>query len=95
MTTHYDFVLAGGGLAGLSLACRLAETTAFERRLPQMQTTTLILFGAEDKVVPPANAGLLAAQIPHSRVEILPGVGHFFPLEMPTAANAVIAAFLR
>jgi lycopene beta-cyclase len=29
--THYDFVLAGGGLAGLSLACRLTETAAFER----------------------------------------------------------------
>ncbi|MCB0229109.1 MAG: lycopene cyclase, partial [Anaerolineae bacterium] len=23
---HYDFVLAGGGLAGLSLACRLARS---------------------------------------------------------------------
>jgi lycopene beta-cyclase len=30
--THYDFVLAGGGLAGLSLACRLAETAAFDQR---------------------------------------------------------------
>lgn len=30
--THYDFVLAGGGLAGLSLACRLAETPAFDGR---------------------------------------------------------------
>jgi lycopene beta-cyclase len=30
--THYDFVLAGGGLAGLSLACRLAETPAFDQR---------------------------------------------------------------
>lgn len=30
--THYDFVLVGGGLAGLSLACRLAETAAFDQR---------------------------------------------------------------
>jgi lycopene beta-cyclase len=29
---HYDFILAGGGLAGLSLACRLAETPAFDQR---------------------------------------------------------------
>jgi len=28
---HYDFVIAGGGLAGLSLACRLAETSAFNQ----------------------------------------------------------------
>jgi lycopene beta-cyclase len=31
MTNYYDFVLAGGGLAGLSLACRLAEIADFER----------------------------------------------------------------
>lgn len=32
MTTRYDFVIAGGGLAGLSLACRLAESAAFAQR---------------------------------------------------------------
>lgn len=30
MMTHYDFLIAGGGLAGLSLACWLAETPAFD-----------------------------------------------------------------
>jgi lycopene beta-cyclase len=29
--TPYDFLIVGGGLAGLSLACRLAETPAFDR----------------------------------------------------------------
>lgn len=29
--THFDFVIAGGGLAGLSLASRLAETPAFDQ----------------------------------------------------------------
>lgn len=72
----------------------LSEAAAFERRLPQVQAATLILSGAADKVVPPANADLLAAQIPHSRVEILPNAGHFFPLETPAAANAIITAFL-
>ena len=30
--THFDFVIVGGGLAGLSLACRLAESAAFDQR---------------------------------------------------------------
>lgn len=28
---HFDFAIVGGGLAGLSLACRLAETPAFDQ----------------------------------------------------------------
>lgn len=73
----------------------LSEAAAFERRLPQVQAPTLILFGAADKVVPPANADLLAAQIPRGRVKILPNAGHFFPFEAPEAANAAIIVFLR
>ena len=26
MTNHYDYILAGGGLAGLSLACHLVNS---------------------------------------------------------------------
>ncbi|MCA9970631.1 MAG: alpha/beta fold hydrolase [Anaerolineales bacterium] len=72
----------------------LAETAAFENRLPAVTAPTLILFGAHDKVVPPANADLLAAKIPNHTVHILPNAGHFFPIETPDAANAAIIDFL-
>jgi pimeloyl-ACP methyl ester carboxylesterase len=45
--------------------------------------------------VPPANADLLAEQIPHSEVHILPDAGHFFPIEKPEEANEVIIDFLQ
>ncbi len=77
---------------GLSL---LSEAACFETRLPAVQAETLILFGAHDKVVPPGNADLLAAQIPNSSVHLLPDAGHFFPIETPDAANAVIIEFLQ
>lgn len=72
----------------------ISEATAFEHRLAAVTAPTLILFGAEDKVVPPANAPLLANRIPAARVEILPNAGHFFPFETPDAANAAVIRFV-
>lgn len=73
----------------------LAEAACFEHKLSAITAPTLILFGAQDKVVPPGNAELLARQIPHSTIALLPDVGHFFPFETPDAANAVIVNFLK
>lgn len=72
----------------------ISEAAAFEHRLAAVTAPTLILFGAEDKVVPPANAPLLANRIPAARVEILPNAGHFFPFETPDAANAAVIRFV-
>jgi pimeloyl-ACP methyl ester carboxylesterase len=77
---------------GLSL---LAEAASFEHKLEHVPTPTLIMFGEHDKVVPPDNAALLAAKLPRTEVQILPGAGHFFPFETPEAANAAIIAFLE
>ena len=77
---------------GIGMAL-LAEEAAFEQRLPSISAPTLILFGAHDKVVPPANADLLAKQIPGSRIHILPDAGHFFPLEAPEEAAQVVIQF--
>ncbi|MGD8805903.1 MAG: alpha/beta fold hydrolase [Chloroflexota bacterium] len=79
------------------LSVGLALTTveaSFEPRLKEVQAPTLILFGEHDKVVPPGNAELLAHEIGDSTTRILPGAGHFFPLEVPEAANEAIIGFL-
>jgi pimeloyl-ACP methyl ester carboxylesterase len=72
----------------------LSEATCFEHRLKDIKAPTLILFGEQDQVVPTANATLLQQQIPGSRVKILPGAGHFFPIEIPEAAVAAVVEFL-
>lgn len=73
---------------GLSLATAEA---AFEGKLGNIDIPTLIFFGEYDNVVPPGNADLLAAEIPGSRVYILPDAGHLFPIEAPErAATALI-----
>lgn len=76
---------------GLSL---LPEAAAFEHKLSAVTVPTLVLFGEYDTVVPPANAKLLADQLPSAQIEILPGAGHFFPFELPDEANRAIIRFL-
>ena len=72
----------------------LSETASFEHKLGRVTAPTLLLFGEHDVVVPPGNAELLAAKLPHARVEILPNAGHVFPFETPEAANRAITRFL-
>ncbi len=75
---------------GLSL---IPEAAAFESKLHRIESPTLILFGAHDKVVPPENADLLARQIPNSKVIIFPDAGHFFPIEIPEDAARALVEF--
>jgi pimeloyl-ACP methyl ester carboxylesterase len=77
---------------GLAL---IPEAASFEHRLANISAPTLILFGAHDKVVPPANADLLVARIPNSKVVILAEAGHFFPMEVPEAASQAVIDFAR
>jgi pimeloyl-ACP methyl ester carboxylesterase len=77
---------------GLSL---FPEAAAFEQKLSQIKVPTLILFGAHDKVVPPANAALLSEKIANSLVVIFPDAGHFFPIEIPEAASRAVIDFAR
>jgi len=71
----------------------ISAEAAFENRLPEIDIPTLILFGEHDKVVPPANADLLAAKISNSQTVILPDAGHFFPIEVPEAASQTVIDF--
>lgn len=64
-----------------------------EERIHAIARPTLVLFGAHDQVVPPANAQLLTDRIPNARSRILPGVGHIFPLEDPATTNRVLREF--
>lgn len=66
-----------------------------EVRLGEIRCPTLILFGAEDRVVPPANAALLAQKIQGAQVKILPGLGHHIALEDPETMARLIIDFLR
>ncbi len=80
-------VMAGAGMAALT-------EQQVEARMAALTMPVLILFGEHDRVVPPKNAELLKAKIPHAQVVILPETGHIFPIEDPEATVQAVTAFL-
>jgi pimeloyl-ACP methyl ester carboxylesterase len=61
--------------------------------LPRIAVPTLVVHGALDRVIPVANARLLAERIPGAQLRILEHAGHLYPTEEPQADRA-IARFL-
>jgi pimeloyl-ACP methyl ester carboxylesterase len=62
--------------------------------LAAIRVPTLVLVGSDDTATPLANSETLAAAIPGSRLEVLPGAGHLSNLEQPAAFNRAVRAFL-
>ena len=58
--------------------------------LPRIQTPVRIVAGAEDQVVPPVNAEFLGERLPRSRVDLIPGAGHFCWEEKPAEYAALV-----
>jgi pimeloyl-ACP methyl ester carboxylesterase len=65
----------------------------FSRWLGRIPNETLIVWGEKDRMVPAGQAKIWAKLIPHARVHIVPGVGHFAMQEDP-ATVTVIGDFL-
>ena len=63
--------------------------------LHRISTPTLVLTGGADPIVPPLNARILAARIPRSQIEVVPGAGHLLLLTEPDRCAALISDFLR
>ncbi len=71
-----------------------AELERYRGRLAGLGVPTLLLFGSEDPFARVATAHRLAEEIPHARMEILDGVGHFMFDEVPERAAAIVVDFL-
>ena len=64
------------------------------RRLPRIQVPTLVLHGAEDHLVPPANGRVLASRIPHAQFVLIPNAAHILVTDQPEASTQAILHFL-
>jgi pimeloyl-ACP methyl ester carboxylesterase len=52
-------------------------------RLERIAAPTLVVHGGEDRMIPVANAHLLAERIPGAQLRVLEGSGHLYPTEEP------------
>ena len=64
------------------------------RRLPDVRCPVIVACGELTDAVGPAAADRISERLPQGRTEVFPGLGHFGPLENPSAvAEAVVRAF--
>jgi len=63
--------------------------------LPRIAIPTLIVSGGRSLTLPPARAREAAAMLRDGRLEILPEVGHFVPMEAPEPVERLLSAFLE
>jgi pimeloyl-ACP methyl ester carboxylesterase len=72
-----------------------AQTFNTEDRLGEIAAPTLVITASRDRIVSPRNAELLAARIPHARLDIIEGAGHHVFYEAAERFNRDIIAFLQ
>jgi 3-oxoadipate enol-lactonase len=63
--------------------------------LGKITAPTLVIVGAEDRLIPPAHTLSLAKEIATARTATLAGVGHVGTRQDPAAVAAVVKAFLQ
>ncbi|MBM3470764.1 MAG: alpha/beta fold hydrolase [Armatimonadetes bacterium] len=63
-------------------------------RLRAIRAPTLVCHGTGDRVVPSANAALLADGIPHARLHLFEGSSHLFFWEQAAEFNRLVIEFL-
>jgi pimeloyl-ACP methyl ester carboxylesterase len=79
--------------AAARLLWRRSYDPRLERWLHHVTTPVLVLWGAEDRLLPPSHAEKLAGLLPNARVRVIEGAGHLPSIEAPDAFVAAVRDF--
>ncbi len=71
------------------------SVTAMDRVYLAARMPTLIVWGAQDRIIPVLHAHQAHAAIPNSRLAVMEGVGHFPQIEAPRRFAEILVDFLR
>jgi pimeloyl-ACP methyl ester carboxylesterase len=86
--------LRGAGKPGFMQALQANIDYPIRERLPEIACPTLIVWGAEDKVITVADASVFEELIPDSRKVIFEDTGHMAMLERPASFNKLLDEFI-
>jgi pimeloyl-ACP methyl ester carboxylesterase len=64
------------------------------KRLYRLQAPTLVLWGREDRLIPPVYAERWKELVPQAAVQVIADAGHMLPYEQPEACAEAIQRFL-
>jgi len=67
----------------------------FSERAYRVTVPTLLVWGRQDRLIPPAYADAWQAALPEASVELVDGAGHMLPYEQPAAVVAAVTAHLQ
>ncbi len=63
-------------------------------RINQIVAPVLVIHGESDRLIPPANANLIAERIPGAKLVMIPRASHLFLSDQPKVAHRAIMDFL-
>jgi pimeloyl-ACP methyl ester carboxylesterase len=92
---YFELTLREGNRAALLQRLRQLQPGTYAERLPGLRQPTLILWGGQDRLIPPRHGEVFARAIPGSRLVSFPGLGHVPQEEDPQATVQVLAEFLH
>jgi pimeloyl-ACP methyl ester carboxylesterase len=82
-------------LAALRAAVDLGgQREVLSDQLPRLAMPTLVIWGTEDRVLPPRQARVAVARLPRGRLAWIPNCGHLPHVERPARFAAVLGRFL-
>jgi pimeloyl-ACP methyl ester carboxylesterase len=95
MQRYFDLMRAPGSRQ--ALLDRMAQTVLVDPApwLARITAPTLLVWGSQDAMIPPANAADYLRALPSATLVTLPGVGHLAQEEMPARGLAAVLDFLR
>jgi pimeloyl-ACP methyl ester carboxylesterase len=73
---------------------RIEHVAALQAVMRTLQQPTLIIWGQQDRLVPPDHARILEAKLPRSRTILFDECGHLPQLEQPQKFNEAVLEFL-